>query len=122
MEAFNFTGNNLTGIPSIVLDKAKGFFEISGECYPNEPDYFFEPVFQWLEEYKKKPNAETVFVFKMLYINTVSSKYIFNLMRKLESIPNAKIVWYYEADDEEEIEFGAEIKEMINAKIELVPY
>lgn len=99
--------------PSITLDKEQGIFEISGRSLPEDCVDFCERVFQWLEEYKMKPNDSTHFVFKLDYFNTASSKIILDLLNTLKSIPNVKVQWIYTEDDEDILEAGLEFSEQV---------
>jgi len=58
-------------------------------------------VFQWLKQYASDPNATTVFVFKLEYTNTASSKMVQDILSALEKIKGVTITWYYHADDED---------------------
>ena len=105
--------------PGIILDQAKGVFEISGRSLPEDASAFFDPVIDWIREYKKDPNSTTEFYFRMEYFNTASSKYIQDLIAVLEGISNIHIIWCYEADDETMEEAGQEFSEMYQVPFEL---
>ena len=96
-----------------------GVFEISGRSLPEDASAFFDPVIDWIREYKKDPNSTTEFYFRMEYFNTASSKYIQDLIAVLEGISNIHIIWCYEADDETMEEAGQEFSEMYQVPFEL---
>lgn len=120
MEIISLEGTEDT--PKILLDKNNGIMEISGRSLPEDSAEFYQPVLDWLEEYKKSPNPETIFVFKLEYFNTASSKLILDILSSLEDIADAKIHWYYYEDDEDMEEAGEEFSELIDLEFELKSY
>lgn len=116
MEVLHFEGSDDT--PAIVLDKMNGIFEISGRSLPEDSAVFFEPVLKWIEQYKKEPNANTDFVFKLDYCNTSSTKFIQDILSALEPIKGIKILWYYQEDDEDMEATGKEFSELVEIPFE----
>ena len=112
--------------PAITLDPASGVFEMKGRSLPEDVVKFYTPVLEWLNEYAKSPNAQTVFDFKLTYFNTASSKIILDIMLKLGEIHDAgkkiTIKWYYPSDDEDMEEAGIEYAEIVDIPIEMVEY
>ena len=98
--------------PSITLDKTKGIFEISGNSLPENVMAFYKPVLDWIHEYTKDPNPSTIFVYKLTYFNTASSKTIFTLLSALEPLIDkgyqAQVDWCYMEVDEDTLEAGKE--------------
>ena len=66
--------------PRILLDAAKGQFEISKKCFPEDAIAFYAPIIEWLNKYSKTPNPATVFSFRMDYFNTATSKQIYKIL------------------------------------------
>lgn len=89
MEPFKVTGTSQ--YPNIVLDKASGKFEFSGNSLPEDAKAFFDPIIQWIENYALEPNPETVVRFKMVYYNTPSSKLLFQVLKRFEKIGRAHV-------------------------------
>jgi len=110
--------------PSVTFVPSKNIFEISGFSLPENVISFYKPVLEWLEEYFKSPNKETVFTFKIKYFNTASSKMLTRLFLKLEEMNDngkpVKVNWYYNEEDEEMQEAGEEFKEIINLPIDII--
>ncbi len=113
-------------LPGIILDKENRTFEMSGRACPEDPVEFYQPVFDWLDEYADDPLDEMVFNFKMTYYNTASSKVLMMIMQRLEEISDAgntvKVRWHYPEDDEDMLEAGEDYDEMIDIEFEMVPY
>ncbi len=120
MEIINLEGTEDT--PKIILDKSNGIFEISGRSLPEDSSEFYQPVLDWIKEYSENPLPETIFVFKLEYFNTASSKLILDVLTALEEIPGAKIHWYFYEDDEDMEEAGEEFSELVDLDFEFKPY
>jgi len=64
----------------------------------------------------KIPQEQTIIKINLEYFNTSSSKVILNILKKFEVIPDAKekvcVHWFYEANDEDDLETGEYIGEM----------
>jgi hypothetical protein len=108
--------------PTIILDKANGKFEISGRSLPEDSAEFYGPVMQWMADYSKEPNTVTEFVFKLDYSNTASTKFIHEILRILEKVKGAKIIWWHLEDDEDMEATGVEFSEQIEIPFEFKIY
>ena len=108
--------------PSIILDPENNKFSFSNVSLPEDAVEFYMPVFHWLKEYSKSPKPESVFIFKIEYLNTASSKQIFELILFIEKIKDARIKWYYEAIDEDMESLGQRFKNLVSIDLELIPY
>jgi hypothetical protein len=120
MQIINLEGTEDT--PKILLDKGNGIFEISGRSLPEDSAEFFQPVLDWIDEYKEQANPKTEFVFKLEYFNTASSKLILDILSNLEDIENTTIQWYYHEDDEDMQEAGEEFSELVELPFEFHTY
>lgn len=89
--------------PNITLDKENGRFEFSGNSLPEDAKGFYEPILNWIDNYSTQPNNETTVRFKMVYYNTPSSKLLFQILKRFESLAanghKTTIVWAYNDDD-----------------------
>ena len=116
MEILNLEGTEDT--PKIILDKKNGIFEISGRSLPEDSAEFFDPVLQWVKEYRNDPNNVTDIVFKLDYFNTASSKFIQDILAQFENVSGVKVSWFYFEDDESMEEAGNEFSEFVNIPFE----
>ncbi|MBN2662664.1 MAG: DUF1987 domain-containing protein [Bacteroidales bacterium] len=109
-------------IPGVILDKENGKFEITGKACPENMEEFYDPIFNWLDEYGQDPNENTTFSVKLIYYNTASSKALLKILQKLEKMQKngttVKIAWYYEKDDEELLIAGEDYAELIRLPFE----
>ena len=101
--------------PAVSLDGAKGAFEISGWSHPEDAIGFYAPVFAWLAEYGKAPNAQTEFHFKLQYYNTASAKQIFRLFSSLEEVAKKSkvtVFWHHDEEDLDMLSSGERFSKM----------
>lgn len=110
--------------PGIILDIDDNKFEIFGKSCPENVVEFYQPVMDWLDEYKENARDKTVFEFRLQYYNTASSKVLFIIMQKLESVHESGkevlIRWIYPEDDEALEEAGEEYDDLIDVPFELI--
>jgi hypothetical protein len=113
-------------LPGIILDKQTGKFEFYGKTCPEDAVAFYEPVFDWLDEYTKEPLEKTVFDFRLTYFNTVSSKILMMIMMRLEEMNEAgndvKIRWFYPEEDDDLAEAGNDFSGLLEIDFEMIPY
>jgi hypothetical protein len=124
MEVLDIRGT--TDTPKVLFDSENNIFEISGRSLPEDVITFYQPVIDWLDDYKQIPNKNTEFVFKYIYFNTATSKLIQDILLRLEQIHETgnevKVIWYYEEDDEDMYDLGLEFKENVDIPFEIVEY
>lgn len=124
MEPFKVTGTSQ--YPNIVLDKASGKFEFSGNSLPEDAKAFFDPIIQWIENYALDPNPETVVRFKMVYYNTPSSKLLFQVLKRFERIAASgnkiSVIWAYNEDDIDIKDAGRDLAEHIKIPFKMESY
>lgn len=124
MEALDIRATNDT--PKVLLDPENDVFEISGRSLPEDVVSFYQPVLDWLEEYKESPLDFTEFVFKFIYFNTATSKLVQDILIKLEELSETgnkvQVVWFYEEDDEDMLDLGEEFSENVDIPFEIIGY
>lgn len=120
MESINIEGSSTT--LHIVLDAYNGEFLFQGRSIPENASQFYQPILDWLDNYAKNPNEETIFVFKIEYLNTPSSKYVLGIFSKLENIHNSSVRWFFEESDEDIEEMGQEYSELVEVPFEFISY
>ena len=117
--------------PSIIFKPAENKFVIGGESRPEDARKYFHPVVEWIEDFSHftalhKGEEKNIyhFDFRMEYMNSISTKIIYDLLKKLEALPHATIIinWHYASDDVDMQENGQEYSQMVNLKFEFYPY
>jgi hypothetical protein len=105
--------------PRITIDPEKNIFEIRGNSFPNNALRLYTPVVEWLDEYSKSPNPETVFVFRISYQNSSSRKMFNEILKRLERMVqkghNVRIDWYYDQNDDDLKQVILEFKHLFKA-------
>lgn len=104
--------------PRIELDRERNIFQITGKSFPEDVKTFYIPVIDWIQEYVKSPNPETIFEVSLEYFNTASSKMLLVVLSQLKEIQkqgkHVKVIWSYPENDMEIEDAGIEFSEVIN--------
>lgn len=111
--------------PEIIFDPENNVFKISNVSLPENAIEFYAPVLDWLKKYKEKPNPVTIFDFNVEYLNTASSKQIFELIfliDKISEFSDVTIRWHYDVIDEDMHSLGIRFTHLVKVKFELVEY
>lgn len=122
MDNIEISGTSKT--PDVTFNAQTGALEISGRSIPENSYQFYEPLLSWLDQYGDNPQASTLLTFRLDYFNTSSSMYILGILKKLEKIylsgSKAEVKWYYDADDEDMLQTGEDLKQIVKLPIEMV--
>jgi hypothetical protein len=111
--------------PAVNFDPQKEKFQIVGNSLPENSRGFYQPVIDWLDKYAEEPNAETEIEFKMILLNTSSTKLFIDIFRKINKIvefsdSDVSVVWYYVFGDDDIHDVGVDFKAFCKANFELV--
>lgn len=105
--------------PHIELNPESGIFNITGKSYPENTFEFYKPVVQWVEEYFQNPQEQTVINMEIIYFNSSSSKFFFDMFDKLEEKAEDGhqiiINWIYDEDNDVAEEAGEDFQEDFEA-------
>lgn len=113
------------GTPQINFDAQKKLLKLEGQSYPENAFKFYEPVFNWIDEYIEKFNSETLKVeISLRYANTSSSKCILMILDKFEEAFVQGLIlsldWYCNLENESELETAEEFKEDISFPFNII--
>lgn len=105
--------------PKIILKPGKIF--VAGRSIPENPGLFYRPVYEWITDYlKNSPENETIIEFGFEYINTSSTKWIYNIIKEIAKIKNpvesVKIYWHYDKGDEDMCELGFILSSLVKCQ------
>lgn len=116
--------------PEVVFNPDVSLYFISGESRPEDAGKLYGTVLNWLDDFflenvkSKKPISEIVFQFKLVYFNTVSAKYILEVLRVLQNNEGkgivVKVQWYYKPIDEDIKDSGEEYARLVNLPFEFI--
>jgi hypothetical protein len=102
--------------PKVEL-KPEGILVIEGRSILEDPIAFYTPI---IEEIKNIGSSTFTFEVRIEYMNTSSSKLIFNILKSVRNKFQANdisIKWYYEEDDEDMLEMGKDYESLL-----LIPF
>jgi hypothetical protein len=112
--------------PKVDFLSEEGLLHFEGRSIPENPNDFYKPLFQWVQEYFKQPQKLTSIVIKLEYINSGSSKSLLEFFRfvKEQHVAGHKclIKWYSEEDDESVQELGEHYQFTLKIPFEFVHY
>jgi len=87
-----------------------GLIEIKGCSIINDPKVFFKPIQTWIINYLKNPHDYTLINMKIDYVDSASTKFLFEILKSLEKLMSeersAQVNWYYDVNDPEILELG----------------
>jgi hypothetical protein len=99
----------LKNCPGIFYFTETNLLEITGRSIPENPELIFRKLDEWINSHFLK-NPDLRVNISLEYINSGSSKYLYEILKKLTSHgKNGKkleIKWLYEEDDEAMLELG----------------
>lgn len=107
------------------FDAEKALLFIKGNSIPENSDEFFQPLYDWVDKFKVEYNGKVTFKIFMTYFNTSTIRHIIGLMKRLIQRygSDVTIVWAYEKGDEEIMDRGQDISEVVkfNFSFEEIP-
>jgi hypothetical protein len=99
----------LKNCPGIVYYPDENKLELTGRSIPENPELIFKRLEEWITLHFEKNNGLDVSI-QLEYINSGSSKYLYEILKRLtgygRSGKKVVIKWLYEEDDEAMLELG----------------
>ena len=99
----------LKNCPGIIYYFENNTLEITGRSIPENPELIFRRLDEWITGHFMKDQTLSVNIL-LEYINSGSSKYLYQILKKLTSYANSgkgvTLKWLYEEDDEAMLELG----------------
>lgn len=109
--------------PFISAD-VNGEIKIEGIMIPENAVNFFEPLKNWIDDYKKMPATKTICDVRLDYFNTVAAIVLLKFLKMFNSIRsegNEVIInWYFEKNDLEIEESGKDFKSLIEGNFNII--
>lgn len=115
----------LKNCPGIVYYPDTNKLELSGRSIPENPELIFRRLDDWITGHFEK-NKELNVNIQLEYINSGSSKYLYEILKRLtgygRSGNTVTLKWLYEEDDEAMLELGEHYRDTagIPLKIEMI--
>jgi hypothetical protein len=112
----------LKNCPGISYYPDKNILELVGRSIPENPELIFRRLDEWITLHFEKNNGLVVNV-QLEYINSGSSKYLYEILKKLtgygRSGKQVKLKWLYEEDDESMLELGEHYRDTAGIPLEI---
>ncbi len=109
--------------PLISLDLNENIFQIKGPSFSEDILSIYDPVINWMEENLPQLEKELTCELYFTVLNSASHKKIFQILIILNGFMDRgkkiKVKWYYDEDDEDIMEMGEDLTELINLPFEL---
>lgn len=108
----------------MTLDPATGELSLSGCSIPENADRFYGPLYDLVSSYAAHPVAETTIRIRLSYFNSSSSKYILDLLKRMEELhasgaSSVRMVWHHAAGDLDMQEAGEDYRDLVEFPVEV---
>ena len=108
--------------PGIYYHPDDNKLELIGRSIPENPELIFRRLDEWITLHFEK-NKELNVNIQLEYINSGSSKYLYEILKKLtgygRSGNTVKLKWLYEEDDEAMLELGEHYRDTAGIPLEI---
>jgi hypothetical protein len=112
----------LKNCPGIVYYPDTNKLDIAGRSIPENPEIIFRKLEEWIAVHFEKSNGLDVNI-QLEYINSGSSKYLYEVLKRLTAYRRAgktvKLKWLYEEDDEAMLELGEHYRDTAGIPLEI---
>ncbi len=112
----------LKNCPGIIYYSGPNRLEIFGRSIPENPDPIFGRLDEWITRHFEKNHSLDI-VFQLEYINSGSSKYLYEILKRLTGLGRTgmqiSMKWRYEEDDEAMQELGEHYRDTAGIPIEI---
>ncbi len=112
----------LKNCPGISFFPESNRLEIVGRSIPENPESIFRRLEDWITLHFDKNDSLVVFI-QLEYINSGSSKYLYEVLKRLtayrRSGKTVNMKWLYEEDDEAMLELGEHYRDTAGIPLEI---
>ena len=112
----------LKNCPGIAYYPDTNKLELVGRSIPENPELIFRRLEGWLTIHFEKNNGLDVNI-QLEYINSGSSKYLYEILKRLTGYGRSgklvKMKWLYEEDDEGMLELGEHYRDTAGIPLEI---
>lgn len=100
---------------SVEFDPEQALLRIQGNSIPENADGFFQPLHDWVEEFRNVHKGPVRIRIFMTYFNTATIRHLISLLRRLIFYygDQLTIEWAYERGDEEIRDRGQDLAEVV---------
>ena len=112
----------LKNCPGIVYYPEENKLEIVGRSIPENPELIFRRLDEWITTHFENNEGLDVNI-QLEYINSGSSKYLYEILKRLtgygRSGKQVNLKWLYEEDDEAMLELGEHYRDTAGIPLEI---
>jgi hypothetical protein len=112
----------LKNCPGIAYYPGSNKLELVGRSIPENPELIFTHLDEWLTLHFNKNNELDVYI-QLEYINSGSSKYLYEILKRLTGYQRAgmlvKMKWLYEEEDEAMLELGEHYRDTAGIPLQI---
>jgi len=109
--------------PFVNISVEDCIFDITGVSFANNTDVLFNQVIEYIDKEFSNLDCHLNCNFYLTVFNSITYRYILNIMAKFLMLnkngKNIKVTWYYDADDEDNLENAEDISTLFNIPFEL---
>ena len=100
---------------SVDFDPEQALLRIQGNSIPENADGFFQPLHDWVEEFRNEHKGAVRIRIFMTYFNTATIRHLISLLRRLIFYYGDQLTidWAYERGDEEIRDRGQDLAEVV---------
>jgi plasmid replication initiation protein len=109
----------------ILFDPQNHNLQISGVSYPSDALSFFQPILEYITKMLCKMSYEEILIdFKVQYLNTSSSKYLYEILELFEKYykngGKVRLQWHHPKGDDELLDIWNEYAIDLNIPYEII--
>lgn len=112
----------LKNCPGIVYFTHSNKLEIIGRSIPENPEVIYKKLDDWITQHFERSRELNVSI-QLEYINSGSSKYMYEILKRLTGFGRSgnvvKMKWLYEEDDEAMLELGEHYRDTAGIPLEV---
>jgi hypothetical protein len=112
----------LKNCPGIVYYPVQNKLEMIGRSIPENPEPIFRRLDNWISQHFDKSSSLDI-TFQLEYINSGSSKYLYEILKRLTAMSRSgkriSMKWKYEEDDEAMLELGQHYRDTAGIPLEI---
>ncbi len=119
----NIIGSEIN--PNIEFSKEKNIFKIVGNSSMEDAKSFYTVVINWLKDYTKLPNENSVFEFQFTQLNQASLKMLLFVCQEIKSLQidgnKTQVNWFFDKKQAFIKEMGQDISSMTDVYFSYIP-
>ncbi len=104
--------------PEILANGSTGYVRLAGMLYPDNSYETYNELYQWIIEYFKGRNKNFRMDFRIKGMSDESYHWVMEYLKKLDKYHkdgrDIEVRWYYDADDEDVMEDGEDLEELVS--------